>query len=120
VTPAQLRAAIAALLATQLGTFKLPNGTTTPAVYVGDPPPDWIATGLEVRIEPLAEFDVTPTHAGEGIALEYRVALIPRSATNVVTAVRRLVQRFNTTAPRVVPANERLGILQQYTLTIRS
>jgi hypothetical protein len=120
VTPTQLRAALAALLATQLGTFKLPNGTTTPAIYVGEPPSDWIATGLEVRIEPLADLDVQFVHSGEGIGLEYRVTLIPRSAQHALAAVRRVVQRFDTTTPRTIPANERLGILQQYTLTIRS
>jgi hypothetical protein len=120
VTPTQLRAALAALLATQLGTFKLPNGTTTPAIYVGEPPSDWIATGLEVRIEPLADLDVQYVHSGAGIGLEYRVTLIPRNALHALAAVRRVVQRFDTTTPRTVPANERLGILQQYTLTIRS
>jgi hypothetical protein len=120
MTPTQLRAALATLLSAQLGTYKLPNGLTTPAIYVGEPPADWIATGLEVRIEPLADLDVQFVHAGEGIGLEYRVVLIPRSATHALTAIRRVVQRFDTTPPRTVPANERLGILQQYTLTIRS
>lgn len=120
MTPAELRAALATLLSTQLGTYALPNGGTTPAIYVGEPPADWVASGLEVRIEPLADLDVQFVHSGEGIGLEYRVTLIPRNATHALTAVQRVVQRFDTTTPRTVPANERLGILTQYTLTIRS
>lgn len=120
MTPAELRTALATLLSAQLGTYKMPNAATTPAIYVGEPPSDWIATGLEVRIEPLADLDVQYVHAGEGIGLEYRVVLIPRNATNALTALKRIVQRFDATSPRTVPANERLGILQQYTLTIRS
>ena len=120
MTPAQLRAALATLLSAQLGTYKLPNGLTTPAIYAGEPPSDWIATGLEVRIEPLADLDVAFVHSGEGIGLEYNVRLIPRTATHALTAVKRVVQRFDTTSPRTIPANERLGILQQYTITVRS
>ena len=120
MTPATLRAALAARLGDLLGTYALPGGATTPALYVGEPPSNWIASGLEVIIEPLAGLDVTFVHSGVGISLEYRVTLIPRNATHALTAIQRVVQAFDTTTPRTVPANERLGILQQYTLTIRS
>lgn len=120
MTPAELRTRLLALLTTQLGIYTLPSGATTPALYVGEPPSDWIPSGLEVRVEPLAGFDVAFVHSGEGIGLEYEVRFIPRDATSAVTAVKRVVQAFDTTTPRTIPANERLGVLQQYTLTIRS
>jgi hypothetical protein len=120
VTPAQLRARLLTLLAAQLGTYKTTNGSTTPAIYVGEPPSDWRATGLEVRIEPLPELDLAFVHQGVGVGLQHRVTLIPRNATHASTAVQRVVRAFDTTTPRTIPANEALGVLQQYTLTIRS
>lgn len=120
MTPAQLRAALLALLTNQLGVYTLPGGATLPAIYVGEPDSDWIATGLEVRIEPLADLDLAFVHSGVGIGLEYNVRLIPRNATHALAAVQRVVQAFDTSTPRTVPANETLGVLQQYTLTIRS
>lgn len=120
MTPAQLRARLAALLASQLGTYAMPNGGTIPAIYVGEPPANWTASGLEVRIEPLANVGVQFVHSGVGIQVEYPIRLIPRNATHALTAVQRIVQAFDTGTPRRVPANEALGIHEQYTLTIRS
>jgi hypothetical protein len=120
MTPATLRAALATLLAAQLGTYRLPNGTTTPAIYVGNPPSDWVATGLEVIIEPVPDLALSRVHAGVGVGREFRVTLIPRSATTVQAAVERIVRAYETSTPRLVPTNERLGITQQVTLTIRS
>ena len=120
MTPAQLRARLATLLSGLLGLYTRPNGSTTPALWVGDPPSDYKVSGLEVIVEPLAGLSLSPVHQGVGIGLEYRVTLIPRSAANALAAARRIVQALDATEPRLVPANERLGVLQQYVLTIRS
>lgn len=120
MTPAQLRVALAALLTAQLGTYRLPNASTLPAIYVGDPPHDWgPATGLEVRIEPMPEIVRQGVHQGVGLGREFQVRLIPRKgATTAQAAIERIMHRFETSQPATIPQNEGLGILQQYTLRV--
>ena len=122
MTPAELRAALVTRLSGLLGTYARPGTSTTPAIYVGEPPSDWLATGLEARVEPHPDLDLTRVHSGTRLTREYRVRLIDRGAAsaNALTAVERIAQSFDTTPPVAIPANERLGIPQQYTLTIRS
>lgn len=120
MTPAALRAALASLLADQLGTYTRPDGSTTPAIHVGDPQSDWSASGLEVRIEPLPEVRVTRAHAAVGLTRDFHLYLIPRDSTHAQAALERLVQAYETTGPVTVPAIEGLGILQQYSLHVRS
>lgn len=46
----QVRQSLLDLFGSQLGTYTLPNGTTTPAIYVVGPRqvrPDWRVTGIE-------------------------------------------------------------------------
>lgn len=120
MTPATLRAALAILLTDQLGTYTSPDGSTRPAIYAGDPPSDWSATGLEVRIEPLPELRVTRAHAAVGLTRDFHLYLIPRDSAHAQAALERLVQAYETTQPVTVPAIEGLGILQQYSVHIRS
>jgi hypothetical protein len=108
------------LLASQLGSYALPNGSTTPAIYAGEPPADWRASGLEVRIEPMPDIALTRVHTGVGLEREFRVTLIPRDTATAQVAVEKIAQAYETTTPRTVPSNERLGILTQYSLLIRS
>lgn len=121
MTPAQLRTRLAALLSAQLGTFRRPNGATEPAVYVGEPPHTWTASGLEVRIEPIPEYELSRVHRGLGITREYQVRFIPHEGTTTTqAAVERVLHAFDTTNPSVIPQNEALGILQQLVLRVRS
>lgn len=120
MTPAELRAALLTLLSSQLGTYKNASGTSMgPAVRVGEPPSDWTASGLEIIIDPSLNFDNRGLHQHTAIVTEIPVRVIPRGADGTL-AVTRITQRFNATNPTQVPANERLGILTQYTLHIRS
>lgn len=121
MTPAQLRTALAALLASQLGTYKTGNGTSMgAAIRVGNPPSDWVATGLEVIIDPSPEYANEPLHQHTAVATETVVRVIPRDSGTAQVAVTRICQRFETTNPLTIPANEALGILTQYTLRIKA
>jgi len=120
VTPQELRAALATLLADLLGTYKTPQGTTVPACRVGDPPPDWTATGVEVIVDPALEFDNRPLHQHTAVITEIPVRVVQHGTGSPSAVAARIAQRFNATNPTQVPANERLGILAQYTLRVRS
>lgn len=120
MTNTELRAALAALLTSQLGTYTLPGGGTTPAVWVGDPPSDWVAAGVEVRIDASPEYANEPLHAHTLVAHETPVRVVAHGSGSAATVVDRICQRFETSNPVFVPPSEALGILAQYTLRIRS
>lgn len=48
----------------KVGTYTLPGGLTTPALYVGDPPQGTTATGLEVMILPNPRPRIVSTFGG--------------------------------------------------------
>ena len=113
MTPQELRAALATLLADLLGTHTTKEGTTFPACRVGDPPADWTAEGLEAIVEREPDQANTPLQAGEFTLREtLTVRLIAHGSGSPAAAVRRVVRRFPDAAVTRVPANERLGILE--------
>src|SRR5690606_6750437 len=113
--------ALAALLASQLGTYKTGKGTSMgAAIRVGNPPSDWIATGLEVIIDPSPEYTNEPLHQRTAVVTETPIRVIPRGSGTGQAAVTRTCQRFETTNPLAITANEALGILTQYTLRIKA
>lgn len=120
MTNAELRAALAALLTTQLGTYTRPSGSTTPAIWVGDPPSDWVASGVEVRIDPAPEYANEALHAHTLVAHETPVRVVAHGSGDAAAVVDRICQRFETSNPVFVPPSEALGVLAQYTLRIRS
>lgn len=119
MTAAALRAELAVLLADHLGSYTTPQGDTVPAIYVGDPPADWQATGLEVRIEPMPDYALERVHTGAAFWRDFQVRLVPRSGS-AQAALEAILKRYETTDPLAIPANEGLGILKQFTLKIRS
>lgn len=119
MTPRQLTDLLAEVLSDLLGTYKRPDGGTQAAIFLGEPPSDWNATGLEVRVDPSVEFDNRSLHQHTAIVTEIPVRVIPRGGSGT-EAVTRISQRFDATNPRTVPSNERLGILKTYTLQVRS
>ncbi len=120
MTTAQLRAALATLLTAQLGTYTTGNGTSMgAALRVGNPPSDWTASGTEVIIDPSLDISNEPLHTRSNVNTEIPVRVIDRDGKGPA-AVTRICQRFETTSPLKIPANESLGILAQYTLRIRS
>lgn len=119
MTAAQLRAALAALLASHLGVFTRPNGATLPAIWVGEPPADWKPSGLECNIALDPAFDNTPLQNREhNLAETYRVRLISHDGSALASAVRAVARRFSGCAVTEIPANEQLGILSQALITI--
>jgi len=125
VTAKEIEERLRVLLSNQLGTYTDNAGPKGSAIFVGEPPSDYKAAGLEVRIEPIAEIDARPVHRGVAVGIERQVRLIPHGSDPALpgkteAAVRRVITAFDATNPRTVPQNENLGILQQYTLLIRS
>lgn len=120
MTNAELMTALTALLSSQLGTYTLPAGTTVPAIYNGEPPSDWVAAGVEVRVDPAPEYANEPLHAHTLVAHETPVRVVAHGSGSAATVVDRICQRFETSNPVFVPPSEALGILAQYTLRIRS
>jgi len=69
MTSAELMTALTTLLSAQLGTYTLPAGTTVPAIYNGEPPSDWVASGVEVRVDPAPEYANEALHVPPSEAL---------------------------------------------------
>jgi len=124
VTPTTLRSALAALLAGQLGTYTTPSSSNPPAaLYVGNPPSDWRATGLEVIISATPEFATEPLHQHTSVGTEVPVRFVAHgeaAQAALTTAVTRVSQRFLTSNPQPMPPNESLGIPAQVILRVRS
>lgn len=120
MTPAQLRTKLATLLAGQLGTYSQGGQSRGPALVVGEPPSDYRATGLEVRIDPNGEFDNRPVHAGTSVVIEIPIRFVQHGPGSIQAAVIRACQALNATNPTSIPPNESLGILAQYTARVRS
>lgn len=119
MTAAQLRTALAAMLSGELGTYKLPTGATTAAIYVGEPPSDWVASGLEARIAIVPELDQSPAYNRGIITETHQVRLVSHGVpSKQLTALRRVLSRWPRAQATEVPANEALGILAQHTITI--
>lgn len=121
MTPAQLRSRLVALLADQLGTYKPPGTSTTfPAIYVGEPPSDWTASGLEARIGPVPDFHNTPLQNAEhNLEETLLVRLVQHpGSNNLTTATRRVARAFTDAATTRIDGNEELGILDQVTIRI--
>jgi len=124
MTPKDLRSALAALLAGQLGVYATPSSSNPPAaLYVGNPPSDWRATGLEVIISATPEFSTEPLHQHTSVGTEVPVRFVAHgeaAQAALTTAVTRVSQRFLTSNPQHIPSNEQLDIPAQVILRIRS
>lgn len=120
MTPAQLRTELATRLTNLLGTYTTPGGNTFPAIYVGEPPSDWVASGLEVRIEKAPNITNTPEYESSSVDTSLRVRIIPRGSGDAERAVRRILRKYTNASVTRVEGSERLGILTTYNLTIPS
>lgn len=88
MTLLELRTALSSALASQLGRYLLPGGSTQPALYVLDwarfpergLPPDWTldpaSSGLECVIDPLPDYSLTYAYGGNAVqSKRYEVRL---------------------------------------------
>jgi len=81
VTGAELRAALATMLATQIGTYTLRDAsTTTPAITVGEPPDGATCTGLEVLVNDVPEFTPIAAYTTSAVQEAHRVRLVSHDA----------------------------------------
>ena len=119
MTAADLRSILATSLSGLLGTYTDKDGSTYPAIYVGNPPSSWTATGLECRIGIVPDMDQTPAYVTGAITETHRVRLVSHGAPiNTLPALRKVLSRWSTAQAREIPPNEELGILAQHTITI--
>ena len=121
MTPAQLRAALATLLADVLGTYSVPNVPgATPAIRVGNPPSDWTVTGVEAIIGTTPDMDNTPLYGAEhNLAETHLVRLVQHGTPGKLSqATRRVVRAYSDSTVTRIDGNERLGILDQVIIRI--
>lgn len=121
MTPAQLFAALSTLLSDVLGTYKEGSVTRGKAIRVGEPPADYRASGLEVRITPDPDFANTPLQGNESNLAETLIVRVVAHApgpSKVSQAVRRIVRSYSDASVATIPANEGLSILHQVVIRI--
>lgn len=121
MTGAELRAALAVMLASQLGTYTLRDAsTTTPAITVGEPPDGATCTGLEVLVNDVPEFTPIAAYATGAVLEAHRVRLVSHNADrgDTTTAIRKILSRWATATIAEVPPSERYGIPYQAVITI--
>lgn len=120
MTLAQLHAALKSLLTSYLGTYKRPKGNDIAAIWSGEPPSSYKASGLECRIKAIPNKTKTDLHSGVAITDRYRVRLVEHGNDPVKlnAALEAVMHRFETSNPTHVDANERLDLLEQVSLDI--
>lgn len=120
MTPDDLQALLATMLTGLAGEYRTKTGRTYPAVRVGEPPGTWTPHGLEVRIDAIPDLRQVPAY-GRGALLEtHQVRLVNHGGdpAHAYAALRRILSRWPDAQARAIPANERLGVLSQHTITI--
>jgi hypothetical protein len=110
----QLRDAINTLLTDSpslLGTYTLPNNTTTPAIYVvgrQSVPSAWKATGLEVTMREFPERLPTTMMGTVRVLQQWEVMMMQYtpSSTTLSDAIDRMVRRFPDATVRYTPGDD--------------
>jgi hypothetical protein len=110
----QLRDAINTLLTDSpslLGTYTLPNNTTTPAIYVvgrQSVPSDWKVTGLEVTMREFPERLPTTMMGTVRVLQQWEVVMMQYtpSSTTLSDAIDRMVRRFPDATVRYFPGDD--------------
>jgi hypothetical protein len=110
----QLRDAINTLLTDSpslLGTYTLPNNTTTPAIYVvgrQSVPSDWKVTGLEVTMREFPERLPTAMMGTVRVLQQWEVVMMQYtpSSTTLSDAIDRMVRRFPDATVRYTPGDD--------------
>lgn len=92
----------------ELGTYHLPGGETTPALWVGNPPEGTTAEGLEVQINPNPKQVSIDAFTFVGMPRAYLVRLanwddLPDILKDATNAIAQALWPFED-EPRLVPA----------------
>ena len=121
----ELREAIETLLVDELGTYKLPDRTNIPAVYVldtgGSVPVDWKATGLEciIRRSPSSRNTNGSTFDGTRFNKNWQIYLLQWDGPHTLeAAVTRIERYFSGVRSFGVPVGEQRGVKEQYSVRI--
>jgi hypothetical protein len=122
----ELREAIETLLVAELGTYKLPNHTTIPAIYVldtgGTIPADWTVTGLEciIRRSPSSRNTNGSTFDGTRFNKNWQLYLLQRDTGphTLEAAVSRIERYFSGVRSFALPVAEQRGVKEQYSVRI--
>jgi hypothetical protein len=121
----ELRDKLKILLAEQLGVYKLPNNTTTPAIYVLDTgrsiPPDWKASGLEciVRRSPTSRSTKNSTFDGRCHNKNWQLFLLQWDGPHTLEeAVSRIERYFADVRSFSLGVAEQRGVKEQYSVRI--
>lgn len=115
-----LRLELLTLLTDLLGEFKRPGTSSIPAIYVGEPPSEFVASGLECNIKRLPRMNLSPLQNNEAeLRRTFEVRLIEHSGTDLEKAVLVLARRFKDAEIRQIDASERLGVLSQVVFLIQ-
>ena len=110
----QLRDAINTLLTDSpslLGTYTLPNATTTPAIYVvgrQSVPSEWKVTGLEVTMREFPERLPTAMMGTVRVLQQWEAVMVQYTAsdTSLADAMDRMVRRFPDATVRYFPGDD--------------
>ncbi|WP_348230640.1 hypothetical protein [Trichocoleus desertorum] len=122
----ELREELETLLVAELGTYKLPNNTTTPAIYVldtgGNVPTDWKANGLEciIRRSPTSRNTNGSTFDGTRFNKNWQIYLLQRDTGphTLEAAVSRIERYFSGVRSFALPVAEQRGVKEQYSVRI--
>lgn len=123
MTAAALRTALLARISSLLGSYsyKRSNGTTVtvPAIWMGEPPSNYTASGVEVRIGTDAELSATPLLNNEhSLHGTLTVRVVGWGGASLTEAVQRILSAYPLASVAYIPASESLGIINQAVIRI--
>jgi len=133
-----LRSDLAAWLGHLLGNYRAKNGATFPAIYLGEPPSDYVfevgAGGerLEVIVDAHQQGTVHRVHGGQRLEVSATIRLIPHGRNTstdasaeyfagaaVREAAQIIVGRLRRVSdPLDLPANAELGVVDQSVIQV--
>lgn len=130
MTSQQLAALVYPQVSAYLGSYAKPGGATIAALwYYGrdglsqlEPPSDWDASGVELRIAAVPEVTLEPQYAQPAVAQEFRCYLVlhGNDVSGLDAALRAILRNFDTDTPALLRAAQDPQLLTQYSFTIRS
>jgi len=121
-TALQIRRELEALLVGRIGTYKLTDGSSTPAVWIGGKVSNKVSSvsGIEILINPTPDMPVEALMASEKVVrAEHFVRIIQHSAnTSMVEVLQLIAARFELSGSPIVQ-QETDDMAQQATVRIR-
>lgn len=117
-----LRSTLASALASRLGTYTLPNGSTTAALVVRDPGQGMTAgtsvSGLEVVISSVPELEQRLQYQSSPFVQTWNVFLIDWGGADLEGAAAVVQSGFPGTTATILPVTEDIGPKRQSQLRI--